>query len=89
MITYREAYLIAQSANPYNGVPFVGANKTPNGWVFDLEQQTDESGLPVPGGPSPIFVSSADGKARGISLPSDEGFEILDSIIEEDIALPS
>lgn len=63
------------------------AAKTPGGWLFYVEQRVDAEGLPDPGGPSPIFVSTS-GEARTVLLPSDEGFAILDSIVEEDIPLP-
>lgn len=87
MISFENAFRIACEKSTRDGYdPIVGASKAVDGWVFDVEQESDADGFPEPGGPPPIFVS-ASGEAREVLLPSDEGFAILDSIVEEGVPL--
>lgn len=88
MISLESAFRIACEKSARDGYgPIVGASKAVDGWVFDVEQKFNADGFLEPGGPSPIFVS-ASGEAREVFLPSNEGFAILDSIVEEGIPLP-
>lgn len=88
MLSFESAFHIACEKSMRDGCgSIVGASNAAGGWVFDVEQKYDTDGFLVPGGPSPIFVSTS-GEARTVLLPSDEGFAILDSIVEEDIPLP-
>lgn len=89
MVSYEAAYRVALLNSHYYPHPaIISADRIPNGWIFEFEQPMDEDlGVPLPGGPNPVAVFE-NGQVQTINLPSDEGFALIDSIVERNLPLP-
>lgn len=78
-MTHQEALMIAKEVPASNGFRLdEEGNEVNGGWLFGwigLTEELDD----VPDGPSPIFVGE-DGSIETVLLPSERGFEILDSL---------
>lgn len=84
MVTYEEAYAIAQSKE---NLPVVSASRLPDGWVFGYEHPRGKNGLVIPGGPHPLAVFE-NGHIQNVAIPFPEAFDLMDRITERNLPLP-
>lgn len=78
-MTHQEALMIAKEVPAPNGFHLDEEGiEADGGWLFGWIGQTEELD-DVPDGPSPIFVGE-DRSVETVLLPSERGFEILDSL---------